>query len=232
MVILFDIDGTLVDCGGAGGRSMALAFEERFGRADACEGIAFGGMTDRAILRAGLITISVEPTEQEIDAMIERYLRVLARELPRSPRYRVLDGGRELALRCRARGFAVGLGTGNVRAGAQVKLGRAQLWELFEFGGFGCDAEARPRLLEVGRARGAAHRGWDPARCQTTIIGDTPKDIAAAHAIGARCLAVTTGRFDRSALEAAGADLVVDSLASAEAAEALDAWTPDVSEGA
>lgn len=225
MVVLFDIDGTLVDCGGAGRRSMELAFEQELGRRDACAGIAFGGMTDRAILRAGLLAIEVEPSDARIDAMIARYLRVLAEELPRWPSFRVLEGAAALVARCRERGLAVGLGTGNVRAGAEVKLGRAQLWDRFDFGGFGCDAEARDRLLEVGRARGARSRGWDPARCPTAIVGDTPKDVAAAHAIGARCLAVTTGRYDRAALEAAGADVVVDSLDAPAAAAALDAWS-------
>ncbi|NUP06255.1 MAG: HAD family hydrolase [Polyangiaceae bacterium] len=225
VVVLFDIDGTLVDCGGAGRRAMQGAFAERHGRADACDRIAFSGMTDRAIVRAGLEAIGVGTDEAEIDEVIVVYLQVLGRELPHAASFRVLDGARELSEHSRTLGLEVGLGTGNVRAGARAKLERARLWELFDFGGFGCDAEARDVVLGVGRERGARRSGRDPSRCPTLIVGDTPRDVVAAHAIGARCLAVATGRFDRGALEAAGADIVVDSLAGAHAKRAVEAFS-------
>ena len=82
MVILFDIDGTLVDCGGAGRRAMERAFEVRHGRRDACASIAFGGMTDRGIVRAALEAIDVAPTEAVIDDVVAVYLDVLSATLP------------------------------------------------------------------------------------------------------------------------------------------------------
>src|SRR5690606_24512845 len=121
--------------------------------------------------------------------------------------------------------LAVGLGTGNVRAGARLKLERGGLWDLFDFGGFGCDAEARDALLGVGRERGAARLGKaHPDRVPMLIIGDTPRDVAAAHVIGARCLAVATGRFGPEELAQAGADDVVDSLGGERARSCLERW--------
>lgn len=221
-VVLFDIDGTLVDCGGVGRRSMQRAFADRYQRADACDAINFGGMTDRAIIRAGMTAIEAEISERAIDALIALYLRLLAAEIPHAERFRVLPGARELVALSLAVGHAVGLGTGNVRGGAQLKLERGGLWASFAFGGFGCDAEARAELLAVGRTRGASKLGKAPEDCKTLIVGDTPRDIAAAHAIGASCLAVTTGRFDEQQLRDAGATLVVDSLASDAARRAIE----------
>lgn len=221
LVVLFDIDGTLLDCAGAGRRSMIAAFREAFGRADACDAIAFGGMTDRAIARLGLQAISVEASAEAIDGVIASYRGFLALELGKSEKFKVHDGALELVELARSHGHAVGLGTGNVREGARLKLLHCELWDRFEFGGFGCDAEARHELLAVGRARGSERLGSSPESTPTLVIGDTPKDVEAAHAIGAACLAVTTGRFDEAALRAAGARHVVASLGAPLAREAV-----------
>ena len=213
LVVLFDIDGTLLDCAGAGRRSMIAAFGAAFGRPDACDGIAFGGMTDRAIARQGLAAIGREPSAGEIDAVIDGYRGFLALELKKSEKFKVHDGALELVELARAHGHAVGLGTGNVRAGARLKLEHCGIWDRFDFGGFGCDAEARHELLDIGRARGHERLGCSPELAPTLVVGDTPKDVAAAHAIGATCLAVSTGRFDAVALRDAGARYVVESLA-------------------
>jgi phosphoglycolate phosphatase len=216
-VVLFDIDGTLIDCGGAGRRAMESAFEQRHGRADACASIAFGGMTDRAIVRQGLEAIGAVADPVAIDGLITDYLELLASSLPHVESFRVIESATALIDHTEALGFAVGLGTGNVRRGAMLKLGRATLAERFAFGGFGCDAEDRAELLLRGAERGAALLGLAREQCRVLVVGDTPRDVSAAHAIGARCLAVTTGRHGRSELEAAGADCVVASLDAREA---------------
>ncbi len=227
-VVLFDIDGTLVDCGGAGRRAMDAACEAVLGVKEACRTIAFGGMTDRAIARAAIVLSAPArvaegeaAVERLIDDVLESYLEILRRDLPASPSFRVLPGAHEMAEVARKAGHAVGLGTGNLREGARLKLERARLWDLFDFGGFGCDAEARPALLDRGRARGAERLGEPPETCVTLVVGDTPLDVRAAHAIGARCLAVASGRFDRASLEAAGADEVVDTLLDPSAARVI-----------
>jgi phosphoglycolate phosphatase len=193
-VLLFDIDGTLLDTGGAGRRSMDQAFERCHARRDACAGIRFGGMTDRAIARAGLSAIGVEVTEASMNAVLDAYLEALAAELPSSPA--IVHRGIEAALDAgTAAGAAVGLGTGNIREGARHKLERVGLHGRFSFGGFGCDHEVRSELLRAGAVRGAAKLGAPLEACRVVVIGDTPKDVAAAQAIGAECVAVATGGF-------------------------------------
>jgi phosphoglycolate phosphatase-like HAD superfamily hydrolase len=200
-VLLFDIDGTLIDSGGAGRRAMETAFERRYRRRDACAGIHFGGMTDRAIARAGITALGVAPTEEDIDDLLAAYLGALAEELPGSQA--IVHEGIERALDAAERaGAAVGLGTGNVRDGARLKLSRVGLYERFAFGGFGSDHETRSELLRIGAARGAAALGVASAECRVVVIGDTPKDVAAAQAIGAESLAVATGPFEAAVLEA------------------------------
>ncbi len=219
-VLLFDIDGTLIDTGGAGRRSMERAFERVHQRKDACAGISFGGMTDPAILRAGLQAIGQEPSAAAIEALLAAYVEALAEEL-RAAQCRVhagmvaaLDAGHE-------KGCAVGLGTGNVREGAKLKLGRVGLFERFSFGGFGCDHEVRSELIRKGAERGAEILGVPLAECRVVVIGDTPKDVAAAKAIGAESIAVATGWFSVSDLEAAGATHTFADLTDPRALGAL-----------
>jgi phosphoglycolate phosphatase len=213
VVALFDIDGTLIDCGGAGRRAMAQAFEDVAGRSDLCS-FRFGGMTDRAIARQGLAAID-RATDEQVEQLVERYLHHLERALPTAEQFRVHDAVVPLLDALEAAGHAaIGLGTGNVARGAELKLRHAGLWQRFAFGGYGCDHEDRAELLRVG-----ASRGRERATPETTVvvIGDTPKDVAAAMAIGARCVAVATGAFTEDELRAAGAELVVPTLADVRA---------------
>ncbi len=223
LVLLFDIDGTLVDTGGAGSRSIAAAFEELHGRRDACAHFSFDGMTDRAIARQGLSAIGVEVTPPAIDALLATYLRHLAREVSatQAHRYVVHPGMREAVQAAHARGAAVGLGTGNIEPGARVKLGRVGLSEAFAFGGFGDDHELRPELIRVGAERGARRLGVSLAEARVVVVGDTPKDIAAAQAIGAQSVAVATGSWRVEQLAAAGATWAFASLAQTGALDAL-----------
>jgi len=223
LVVLFDIDGTLVSCDGAGRRAMLSAFAEVTGDAEALDTIKFAGMTDRSIVRAGLAARRAAgrggghdgsaEDDATIDAVLMDYLArlptALAQQVPR-----VLQGAPALVDRLVGRTHAaVGLGTGNLAAGARHKLEPVGLWGRFSFGGFGSDREERPALLEVGARRGAAQLGIDRAKADVVVIGDTPADIGAARAIGARCLAVATPRFSVADLDAAGADRSVGSLA-------------------
>jgi phosphoglycolate phosphatase len=206
-VLLFDIDGTLIDAGGAGRRSIERAFAAVTGRADACAHFTFDGMTDRAILRAGLDAIGRPCDDAAQEELIAAYLAALAFEVAASKAYTTHPGvlaALERAERC---GAALGLGTGNVRDGARVKLERAGLFTRFAFGGFGCDHEDRAELIRIGAERGAGLLGRARGECRVVVIGDTPRDIAAARAIGAESLGVATGRYPEAALRDAGATL-------------------------
>ena len=214
-ILLFDIDGTLLHAGGAGRRAVARVFGERFARREVFDDVRFHGMTDRAIVRGGLARAGLAADEAAIDAVCAAYLAALADEVPHSAGFRIMPGAAALleALAGRA-GLAVGLGTGNLREGARIKLEHARLSHHFAFGGFGCDAEDRAALLRIGAERGARHLGADLGDCRTIVIGDTPKDVAAAQAIGAESLTVETSGFAAAELRAAGATWAFPDLAA------------------
>lgn len=221
-VLLFDVDGTLVSTGGAGGRALRGALRAEGYRGE--ETFSYAGMTDRAIVRRHLTEASIEATDATIDAVLDRYLTLLVDEVARTPAasYIVHEGMMEAIDEAQARGgFAIGLGTGNVERGARIKLDRVGASERFAFGGFGCDAEDRAELIAVGAARGAERLGVARDACRVVVIGDTPRDVAAALANGAECVAVATGGYDVDRLSAAGATHVFESLAMAGALAAL-----------
>ncbi len=222
-VLLFDIDGTLVSTGGAGRRSVARAFELLYGRADACTGFTFDGMTDRNIVRLGLEAIGVGVDDRAIDAVLACYVDCLAEAVRAVPEasYLVHPGMREAVEAALAERMAVGLGTGNVREGARVKLERVGLFDKFAFGGFGDDHELRPELIRRGAQRGAAHLGLSLEEVRVVVVGDTPKDVAAAQAIGAESIAVATGGSTSAQLREAGATWVFETLADDGALDAL-----------
>lgn len=220
-VLLFDIDGTLITTGGAGRRAMDRAFQKRHGRKDACS-FPLDGMTDRMIIRAGLEAVGAEPTPEEIDAVIKTYVEILEEEVRAADmrRYIVHPGMHEALDRAlQDARFAVGLGTGNVREGARVKLSRVGIHDRFSFGGFGCDADARADLIRIGAERGAAKLGVPLTECRVVIIGDTPKDVAAAKAIGAETVGVGTGAYTAEQLIEVGAEAAFRDLLEAGAIE-------------
>jgi phosphoglycolate phosphatase len=223
-VLLFDIDGTLVTTGGAGRRAISRAFEKLHGRYDACDSFSLSGMTDRAIVRKALGIIGVEARPETIDAVIDCYLSFLSEEVNRTEdrHYFLHVGMREAVAEARSRsGVAVGLGTGNVREGARVKLERVGIYDQFAFGGFGCDHEDRVELIRHGARCGARLLGAPLDECRVVVIGDTPKDVAAAKGIGAVCIGVGTGHFTPSALIEAGADFAFPDFATPGALKAL-----------
>jgi phosphoglycolate phosphatase-like HAD superfamily hydrolase len=211
-VLLFDIDGTLISTDGVGRRAFERAIARRTGLRDTC-GFSFAGMTDRAIARAGIEAAGRTATEAEIDATIAAYVELLAGEIGAAA-CRIHAGVVAAIEAAAGAGAAIGLGTGNVREGARLKLGRAGLFERFAFGGFGCDHEQREEILRIGAARGAAALGAPAEACRVVVIGDTPRDIAAAHAIGAECVAVATGSYGIEALAACAPTRVFADLAA------------------
>ena len=214
-VLLFDIDGTLLHAGGAGRRAVVRVFGERFARREVFDDVRFHGMTDRAIVRGGLLRAGLSPDEAAIDAICAAYLAALAEEVPRSTDFRIMPGVAPLLDALAGRqGLAVGLGTGNLRDGARIKLEHARLHHHFAFGGFGCDAEDRATLLRIGAERGARHLGAPLGDCRVVVIGDTPRDVAGALAIGAESLAVETSGFRSAELLQAGATWAFPDLAA------------------
>jgi phosphoglycolate phosphatase len=221
-VLLFDIDGTLVSMKGAGRRALVRAFGAELGRPDVFDDLEFAGMTDPAIVRFGLTAAGVPAEPASIARLLAAYVAALDDEVRRSTDCLVHPGVEALLdAAAAASEVATGLGTGNVRPGARAKLERLGLHHRFAFGGFGCDHEERPRLLGIGAERGAALLGAPLAACRVVVIGDTPRDVAAAAAIGAEAVAVATSTFGVDALRAAGADAVFPDLTAPGALEAV-----------
>ena len=212
MLYLFDIDGTLVDTGGAGMAALKEATLEIFGHEGPALDLA--GSTDLGIVDKIHAHFEIAPTRERIEAYFEVYLGRLDWNLSRGGfTGRVCGGVRELLTELSARREAcIGLLTGNIAGGAATKMRHFGLADFFAFGAYGCDHADRNRLGPIALERAAVHAGRTFTAAETWVIGDTPKDIACAHAIGARCLAVATGQFSAAVLEAHGADRVVGSL--------------------
>ena len=216
-ILMFDMDGTLLTTGGAGRRALTRALVEVYGRDDLLA-FSMSGLTDRLIVRTALDQGRLPHTETDLDTVLERYLAYLPQEVEQADKYRVLPGVEELLLKLWARRkVALGLGTGNLEAGARTKLERGGLNRFFNFGGFGSDAEDRSALLWTGINRGAERLRLPLDRCSVTIIGDTPKDVSAALELGYRCVGVATGSYDREALLRAGAEAALEDLTAPEA---------------
>ncbi|MDP3850236.1 MAG: HAD family hydrolase [Luteolibacter sp.] len=215
MLYLFDIDGTLVDTGGAGMAALEQATREIFGQPGPPLDLA--GATDLGIVIGIHEHFSIEATPERIAAYLAIYQQRLDWNLAHGGHPgRVLDGVSSLLEELADRPHAtLGLLTGNTAGGAASKVRHFGLSAYFPFGAYGCDDPDRKRLGPIALARAAAHAGRPFSAAETWVIGDTPKDIACARAIGARCLAVATGRFDAGQLEAHGADRVVESLEQA-----------------
>lgn len=209
---LFDIDGTLVDTGGAGMRSLQEAAIERYGGAG--PELDLAGSTDSGIVAGILAHFRRAAHPAEFEAFYSIYLARLEWNLAHGGfDGRVLPGVVGLLEELGASGeVTLGLLTGNIAGGAASKMRHYGLDRHFAFGAYGCDDQDRNRLGPIALERASRHAGRCFTPAETLVVGDTPKDIACAKAIGARCLAVATGRFSVAALQAAGADEVVENL--------------------
>ena len=211
---LFDIDGTLIASGGAGGKAMSAAFQAVWGHADGFAGVEFSGRTDRAILRDALRLTNAGSAVFHTD--LARFKRAYYRRLPESlvaTKGRVLPGVAGLLGRLADDPDAsLGLATGNFRHSARMKLGHYGLDAFFVAGGFGDRSEHRAEMVAaavgVFRARGRHDTVF--------VIGDTVHDIRSAKANGVVAVGVTTGTYSAEALSDAGSDIVLASLDEAE----------------
>lgn len=233
-IVLWDIDGTLVDTGGVGSRALARVVSRSPSAAEALRRMRLGGMTDRKIARilcaadahhhrpeAGLPELEKEVTDEQIDAVLAGYLDALRESITGAERYRVLPGVVDVLDALRSDRIVHALGTGNVEEGARLKLARGGLWERFAFGGFGSDAEDRTDILRAAWRKAEAHMGTRLGPEAFVVVGDTPRDIHAAHALGIACVAVATGSHTANELAQNGADMVFSSLAELGAAERI-----------
>lgn len=220
-LVLFDVDGTLLDAGGAGRRAVFRALEAVFGTTGPRGGVSFAGRTDPQIARERLAAAgwSRDAVDARLDALWTVYLEELRRELAAAPP-RVLPGVPALLERVGAAGGATvpGLLTGNVRDGARLKLEAAGIaWERFVVGAFGSDHAARPALPEVAVRRARERTGIEFAGAEVVVIGDTPLDVRCGDRLGTRTVAVATGGASAEALTAERPDHLFADLTDTEA---------------
>ena len=214
-LLLFDIDGTLLDTGGAGGASLLDAVEDLFSvRREELPPLNLAGATDGGLIRELFTHLGQPMQTAAVQRYLDFYLGHLGRRLAHADFPGMLLPGVEALLQTLvADGRAdIGLLTGNVRRGAQMKLQRFGIHPHFVDGAFGDDAEDRNLLGPVAMRRMSQTTGRAYGPQDVIVIGDTPKDIACAHAMGARCLAVGTGHFDAASLRSHSPWLCLEDL--------------------
>ena len=215
-LLLFDIDGTLIHSGGAGVQALKCAFQERFGITDDLHGIEIAGMTDSGIVVSILNKHKIPATNENISAFLDSYVHFLSLELPRR-KGKLLPGVLQLLEKLKSRpGLVLALLTGNVSRGARLKLEHYGVWHFFEFGAFADDHRDRNQLGRFARARAKEKHDREFAASEIDIIGDTPRDIACGRALGARTVAVATGRWSRDELAKYQPDFLIDDLSDVE----------------
>jgi phosphoglycolate phosphatase len=246
LLVLWDVDHTLIDAGGLSSHLYGMVFAELFGR-ELPQVAPMAGRTDRAIIVETLTMAGVASPRTYVPAFIEE----LTRQAPAfgervRTRGRVLAGVPEALAALAASAGGLGAGgvwqsvlTGNIRPLAEVKLGALGLGDPLDLaiGAYGDMDEVRAGLVQVAREQAAAAAGSDAAGSDgadfggeaTVLVGDTPLDVAAALATGARAVGVATGNFTEQELIAAGAHAVLPDLSDTARVRAavLGSWAED-----
>jgi len=221
---LFDIDGTLARTGGAGVKAFAKVFETEFMVVDGFEKLKFSGRTDVSIIREFFDFHKISATPQNFQRFYDRYVFWLD-DILRDCHCEVIPGVWEFihGLQALPEPPLLGLLTGNIRLGAEIKLRRVGLWETFATGAFADDHEERDQIAAVARERGNRLLGGNLREREVLVIGDTPLDIRCGRAIDAKVLAVATGGAELQELKAHQPDWAVRNLSEITAREVVNA---------
>jgi phosphoglycolate phosphatase-like HAD superfamily hydrolase len=202
-VILFDIDGTLVHTGRAGVKAFDRAFASEFKIPNGTDKLNFAGRTDPSIVRDFFQQHGIEASPAHFRRFFESYVFWLDHLLPMTQGgicpgvWNFIHDSQSLQ-----HPPLLGLLTGNIRLGAEIKLRHFFLWESFVVGAFGDDHESRNQLAGIAleRARKVLHGALKPD--DVLVVGDTPLDVECARTINAQSLAVATGGFTLEQLQA------------------------------
>ena len=212
VVVLFDIDETLVHTGGSGARSWKAAFEKLYGIPADIGQHTSAGETDPQVARETFWgVLNREPGVDELTRLYAQYLLNLSDDIWTSEGYRVLAGAEQTLVRLGEVGVVLGLVSGAMEGAARTKLMPANLNRFFIFGAYGSDSADRPKLTELAIHKAAQLHGRLSAE-QVYVVGDTPLDIAAAQAAGAVSVGVASGHYSTDELVKAGAAHVLASL--------------------
>ncbi len=216
-LLLFDIDGTLMTSGGAGERALRRGFLARFGIDDDLKHVEIAGRTDSGIARQMLAAHRLPETPENLTAFYDGYLHFLREELPASPG-RLLPGILPLLEALKSQpGIVLGLLTGNLVRGAELKLTYYGVWHYFAFGAYADDHHDRNQLGHFARQRAREKFGIEFLPEHIFVLGDTPHDITCARAIGAKAVAIATGKFSVEELKPLGPDFLFSDLGDVSA---------------
>jgi phosphoglycolate phosphatase len=212
-VVLFDIDGTLLNTGGASDRAWEQAIRDYYGVEFDVGKHTGRGVPDpevgRQVLRA---ILGREPEGRELLRLMRRRMKYLPGEVERSDGYVIKPGIPDLLERLTEDGVLLGLTTGNVEPAAHAKLARADLNHFFSFGGYGSDAPQRVELTKRAIERARRLSGVEFPGSAFLGVGDTPRDVDAGHGAGIRVVGVATGEYSVEELTEAGADWALATL--------------------
>lgn len=212
-LVLFDIDGTLISAGGAGGCALERAFEEVYGVPQCLAGISLGGRTDASLFEEMYRVSEIEKKPVEHQRFIAVYYHLLHEYLQGS-HGACLKGSKELVQNLAGLypDIVLGLLTGNARLAAEIKLRHFNVWDPFVLGAFGDDHSCRDRLAAMAKDRAERHLGQELEGGEVLVVGDTLHDIRCAQSIEAVCLAVATGGVPFDKLRGGGPDYLVHDL--------------------
>ncbi|MCP5519640.1 MAG: haloacid dehalogenase-like hydrolase [Verrucomicrobiales bacterium] len=219
-LVVFDIDGTLIRTGGAGVAAFTRTGEEAFGIRNGTGHMKFAGRTDTSLVREFFTGHGIEASPGHFARFFAHYLPVLEDLLGRHEGAvcagvtAFIDGLRALPVPPR-----IGLLTGNIRRGAEIKLRHYGLWDAFAMGAFGDDNECRNELAAVALERGRGLLGPALRSEEMLVVGDTPHDVACGRAVGAKVLAVSTGGATHEELAGTQPDWLVTDLTRISATE-------------
>jgi len=220
-LVLWDIDGTLVNTAGHGRDAFMQAFETLFRRPPGCDDVSMAGRTDHAIGLDLLERNGVPDPDELLPRLFEElHAALLARRELMAEQGSAHPGVREALTAVGAQnGVLQSLLTGNIEPNAELKLAAFDLHTLvdLQIGGYGSDHGTRSELVAVARRKARARHGAEVSAAETVVVGDTPLDVDAAHAAGARAVAVATGPYTAQELEQAGPDAVLEDVRDVDA---------------
>lgn len=213
-LVLFDLDGTLVNTGSTGRKALTKAMTKLYGKTPVFDHSLISGRTDTENFELVYQLIKEKkPTKTEVTKIREMYLQLLPLELKKSCKekhYKLVTGVKKLLAKLsKEKDIILGLGTGNIERGAILKLEPSGLLPYFLIGGYGEDGRTREQMLQTAVKRAEKKFKTKLAPSQVYIVGDTHRDILAAKNCGFHSAAITSGFGDPKLLQRAAAELEV-----------------------
>lgn len=218
-LILFDMDGTLVDWQACHEYAFAQVFEQVYGIQGQLKDVRFAGMTHVSILRevCDLFGLAPGEVEEKLPIAIKFLRQEMADCVRRDAGDHVLPGVKKLLEALRQKELLLGVFTGNPMPIGQMLLGRAGLLEYFQLRTYGLEAEHRLGLIEASLVKAHSKLGSPIPGPEVMVVGDSPSDMEAGKQVGACTVAVNTGVLDVSQLSRCQPDLVLPDLVDSQA---------------